>query len=146
MRIRPEASARAAPRTVVRVPVRRVGLTLGLLRCAIGGVMILDPPRLARLLGVDSLTARQTGWLTLMIGGREVGLGAGSLFALRRGACGRSWYAAQAVTDGGDALAMATAVRAGRVSAPIGSLIAVSSMAGAALDLAAMRADGGRPG
>ncbi|MEP6462005.1 MAG: hypothetical protein ABJC62_01010 [Frankiaceae bacterium] len=125
------------------ISVRRVGVALGLLRCSIGAVMVGDPPRLARLLGVDSVTAAQTGWLTRMIGGREIGLGVGSLGVLAQGYSGRSWYAAQALADGGDALALIAAVRAGRVSTPAGSLIAASAVAGAVVEIAVMRsADG----
>ena len=140
MRVGLDGKSRSAG-TVGGLPVRGVGLALGTLRCVIGAVMIADPPRLARLLGVDSLTARQTGWLTMMIGGREIALGVGSLRVLSRGASARSWYAAQAVTDGGDALALLTALRAGRVSTPIAAITAASAVGGAALNLAAMRAD-----
>lgn len=122
------------------IPVRGVGVGLGVLRCAVGAVMLGDPPRLARLLGVDSVTARQTGWLTMMTGGREVALGAGSLLALGVGSNGSRWYAAQALTDAGDTFALATAVRTGRVSKPIGTAIAVFALVGAGLNLAAMRA------
>lgn len=120
-----------------------VGLALGALRCAFGAVMIGDPPRLAKLFGVDSVTARQTGWLTMMIGGREIALGVGSLYALSRGRSAAGWYVAQAVTDCGDALALLTAVRRRSVSTPIGSGIALFALAGAGLNLAAMRAGSG---
>lgn len=132
--------------TIGGVPVRRVGLALGTLRCVMGAVMVAEPPRLARLLGVDTVTARQTGWLTMMIGGRELALGVGSLLALGSGRSGRSWYAAQALADGGDAVALAAAVRAGRVATVGGALIAAFAAAGAALNLVVMRADAGESG
>lgn len=125
-----------------RGPVRGLGVAFGALRCAVGAVMLADPPRLARLLGVDSVTARQTGWLTMMIGGREVALGVGTLLALGSGRDGRSWFAAQAVADGGDAVALALAIRAGRVSTPVGAVIVAAAVGGTALDVIALRAEG----
>ncbi len=124
-------------------PVGRLGVAFGVLRCGIGAVMLADPPRLARVLGVDTVTARQTGWLTMMIGGRELALGVGTLLALGGGGRGgRSWYAAQAVADGGDAVALALAIRANRVSTPVGVLIVATAVGGSALDVIALRADG----
>lgn len=142
MRARRGGALRQPAAKLGPLPARSVGVGLGLLRCAIGAVMVGDPPRLAQLLGVDTVTARQTGWLTMMIGGREIALGVGSLIALGGGHGGRTWYTAQAVTDTGDALALATAARSGRVSAPLAMLVAASALGGAALNLAAARAAG----
>lgn len=142
MRVQVAANPSAEAARLVGAPVRTIGIALGGLRCLIGAVMIGDPPRLARLLGVDSVTARRTGWLTMMIGAREVALGAGSLYTLGRGGSGQHGYAAQALTDAGDAFALVTAVRARRISTTIGVAVAASAAAGAALNLAAARAAG----
>jgi len=126
---------RTHPRLPRRLAVPKTGaaVSLGALRCLVGAALLADPPRLARLLGVDTVTARQTGWLASMVGGRDLALGVGSLLAVRRGKGLDSWLAAQALADGADAMAVAAAVRSRRVAAPMGAAVVVCAVVGAAL-------------
>ena len=115
----------------VRLP-RSTPLLLAAGRTAIGSVMLARPTLLTRSLGVDATTARRTAWLTQMLGARELALGLGAVAAGRGGAeAARLWVLAQAVSDTGDALALAVATGKGHVPRLRGLLV-VATAAGAA--------------
>lgn len=107
---------------------------LGVLRSAIGAGMIAAPSLLARSLGADRRTAQRLGYLTRMVGVREIALGAGSIEAVRRGDDPRPWLLAQGASDSGDALSIAVAVARGRVSRPMGLVVIVFALGGVAFD------------
>lgn len=113
--------------------------TFGLARCLLGAGMLAAPDRLARGLGTDRVTARDTGWLTRMIGGRELALGVGTLIAVRRSQGLAGWLYAQALADAGDAVALAGALRAGVVSPVRAGPVLAAALAGIAADLVAAR-------
>lgn len=128
------------PRSTTHAAGRRPGpAALGILRCAFGLGMMLDPSRLARMLGTDRRTAADTGWLTRMVGAREIALGVGTLTDLRRGSDPAPWLVAQALADGGDALALLAALRRGRVGTAAGWTVVVFAAGGALGDLLLMR-------
>jgi hypothetical protein len=95
--------------------------------------MLSRPALLARTLGTDRVTARNTGWLTQMVGARELALGVGTLTATSV----RPWLLAQAVADAGDGFALLAAARIRRVSPALGGLLALTAAAGAAVDVLA---------
>lgn len=128
------------------VSVRSTAAAFGGLRCALGAAMMANPSRLGRVLGVDEATSRRTGWVAAMVGAREIALGVGSLAALRGRAGLAPWFAAQAIADGGDALAIALAVRQDRVHRGVGALVVAFAISGTAADLVAMRAAARRTG
>jgi peptide-methionine (R)-S-oxide reductase len=107
---------------------------LALARVGIGAAMIARPRLVPGVLGVDSATSARMGWSTQMLGVREVALGAGAVIALRStdGPAARLWLAAGMLCDTADALAIGGAVLKGRLSKPVGGLIAASAL-GAAL-------------
>ncbi|MHB2024402.1 MAG: hypothetical protein ACYCO3_13925 [Mycobacteriales bacterium] len=78
----------------------------GWLRIGLGAGLLVAPRLLARALGVDSATARQSDWLARMIAGREVALGVGTLVGARR-----LWLTAQMISDGTDMAALLAARR-----------------------------------
>lgn len=106
-------------------------LSLG--RAAAGAVMIARPTVLATSLGVDSAAATRTGWVTQMLGAREVALGLGTFASLRGGdrRATRLWLYAGVLSDAVDLLAVGRAVAAGTVSKPAGG--AVVAIAGGAV-------------
>lgn len=111
---------------------RKMAIGTGIFRVAAGSVLLANPDTLARLLGVDSVTARRSAWLTRMIAGREAGLGLGALSAARTGRGIRPALLAQAVADTADAAALLTAARSRRVSAPRALGLAAFAVAGVA--------------
>jgi hypothetical protein len=119
----------------MRLPARQLLLATGVARLAIGAGLLARPELLARLLGVDSVTARRTAWLARMIGGREVALGVGTLSA---GPGGRGWLVAQMVADGTDAAALGLAARARVVHPALGGLLAGVALGTVGLEAAAL--------
>jgi hypothetical protein len=109
-----------ASRVASRFTLRRLvfGLAmmlLGIVRSIIGVVMIGCPSRLATTLGVEAAAAERTGWLSQMVGAREIGIGLGGLKAVRQGENVGLWCAAAALADSADALSVAAALRARQV-------------------------------
>lgn len=107
---------------------------LALARVGIGAAMIARPRLVPGVLGVDSATSARMGWSTQMLGVREVALGAGAVVAFRSmdRPAARLWLAAGMLCDTADALAIGGATLKGRLSKPMGGLIAGSAL-GAAL-------------
>ncbi len=113
---------------------------IALIRLGFGAGILARPDLTARLLGVDRVTARRTSWLASLVGIREVTLAVGTLDAVRRGpAAAVPWLLAQAMSDGGDAVAFLGAAARGhvRTSAAVG--LAALSLSGMAAELAAAR-------
>ncbi len=111
--------------------MRRAAVGLGVARIAIGVGIAAKPALLSRLLGVDATTATRTGWATRMVAAREVALGAGTLASVRSGGDLVPWFIAQAVADGGDALAVGAAIRARHVRRVVGALVLLAGVGGA---------------
>lgn len=116
---------------------RLIATCFGALRCGIGLVMLVDPVRLPRLLHTDLANPRDVTWLGRMVGARELALGVGTLDAVRRSGELRGWFAAQAVSDGGDAVALVAALRDRQVSPGPALLIMSAAAGGAAVDVLA---------
>ena len=102
------------------------GLSVG--RIALGSALLADPRRAAALwLGPDAeLTSQQT--VLRMLGVRDLGLGVGTLLALRSGDDLAGWLGAALAADATD---LAANVAAGP-ALPTGGRALVAGMAGAA--------------
>jgi hypothetical protein len=74
----------------------------------------------ARLLGLDTATARRVGWLTRMMAVRDGALGIGAAMA----ADPRPWLLGGAVSDAVDAVVIAGALKQGRVKGIVPALVA----------------------
>ena len=110
---------------------------LALVRLTAGAVSLARPAVLARGLGVDSGSARRTGFVAQMFGSREIGLGLGTLYAARRGGPALGpWLVASIFADSLDAAALVTAARKEGL-APIRSYAAAAGAAAAAVGAAA---------
>ncbi|MEU0935688.1 MULTISPECIES: hypothetical protein [unclassified Embleya] len=84
--------------------IRKATFGWGGARVALGVVALLDPPRVARpWIGDD---ADRTGALVFAraLGGRDLALGAGAMFAAVRGEPIRAWALAASAADLGDTL------------------------------------------
>lgn len=119
---------------------------LGAMRTTVGLALVVTPSTLGRLLGVDRTTARRLAYLSQMIGVRELALGLGTLDALRRDQDTRPWVLGQALSDAGDAAALAVAVRGGKVNRFTGALIVLAGTAGAVRDVMLARQGRRHPG
>ena len=145
-------SSGIASRVGSRITLRRLVfgvamMMLGVLRSVIGVVMIVSPSRLATTLGVDAATAERTGWLSQMVGAREIGIGLGGLKAVRQGENVGLWCAAAALADGADVLAVAAALQSRRVRRGPALLFIAFAGAGVLADVTVwrhMRADAPR--
>jgi hypothetical protein len=116
---------------------------LALVRLAAGGASLVRPEVLARVLGVDSASARRTGFVAQMFAGREIAIGVGGLYAAYRGGPAvRPWLAAALFSDAVDAVALVGAAR-NQGLAPVRTYGvaagAVASVAGAAVTLWTLR-------
>lgn len=109
---------------------------LGVTRIAIGLGLIVSPAGLARGLGIDEATARRVGWMARIAGAREVAIGLGTLRAWQRAEPMAGWVAAQAISDGVDAVAFAVTAARGDVGAARGWGLAVFAASGAVSEAA----------
>lgn len=99
--------------------------SLATARAAVGVIMLTRPGLLPAVLGVDRATRERMSWALQMLGAREVALGAGALLARKEP---RLWYTAGLLSDAVDAVAVTSALRSGRVSAPAGpALVAIAA-------------------
>lgn len=112
---------------------------LGITRIAIGTGLILSPVGLARGLGIDADTARRVGWMARIAGAREIGIGAGTLIAWRRGESLDAWVGAQAFSDGVDAVAFAVTAARGDVGRVRGYGLAAFAASGAISEVVTVR-------
>jgi hypothetical protein len=120
------------------------GARLGVLAAAVGRVgvgaaLVARPSALPRAVGVDSVSARRMAWLVRLFAVRDAALGAGAAHAVLTGRPVRPWLAAQALSDGSDAVALGMAIRQRQVSAVRGAAIAGFALGGCAGLLAAAR-------
>ena len=104
-------------------------------RVLVGTSMLARPALLPRVLGVDAATAARVSWISVMLGAREVALGAGTLRALRRGGV-TPWVVGSALSDVADAFALGSATVRGHVRPVLGALAAASAGGTAAVQLA----------
>lgn len=115
-----------------RVPSgRTVALALGVARTAAGAGLAAAPVQSARVLGHDTATATRAAWLVQAMGARDVALGLGTLRSAGRRGAGL-WLLAGAVADLGDAAALDTALRQGRLRGPVARAVSVVAAASAA--------------
>jgi hypothetical protein len=84
---------------------RDVAVSLAGGRVAIGGVSLLAPAFVARMMTGGDGSGGGTTLFARMVGARDLGLGLGLLIALDRGAPVRGWLEASALVDGVDAAA-----------------------------------------
>jgi hypothetical protein len=111
-------------------------------RVAAGVAAFARPERLPRLLGLDRGTARRGAVLVRFGAAREIGLGLGTLWALRTGRDVTPWLLAGVIADAGDAAAVVSAARDRAVPMVRGGAVAVAAVSGvlgAALALRALR-------
>ena len=104
---------------------------LGLTRVVIGAGMIVNPAGLGKALGLSQERAREAGWLARLAGAREIGIGLGTIAAWRAGAPTAGWVAAQAISDGSDAVAFAVSAAQGRISPTRGWAMGLFALSGA---------------
>lgn len=94
--------------------------------------MLTRPTLVPTSLGVDSATAQRMSWAVQMLGAREVALGMGAVLASRSGGrrAARLWLLGGLLSDAVDAMAVARAVGAGRLSTVTGGgMVAVAATA-----------------
>jgi hypothetical protein len=97
------------------------------------------------MLGTDRGTASRARVYVRLFAAREIGLGLGTLNALRSGADVRPWVVAAAIADAGDAAALVAAARersVGTVRALAATVFAMAGVAGAVVAVRAL--SGGR--
>jgi hypothetical protein len=111
-----------------------MALQLAAGRALIGASIVATPVRSARMFGADTATAQRVTWLTQMMGVRDSAIGVGGLVAARSGgAAARHWLLVGAVSDAVDALALAAALKRGRVKGVLPSAIVPFAAGAAAL-------------
>lgn len=130
---------------LLTAPARTAGLVghllsptrLGLARTGVGVVMLTRPSVVPTALGVDPASAERMDWAVQMLGAREVSLGLGAVLAgraARRSGDARParlWLAAGLLADAVDAVAVARAVGAGRLSKGTGGALVLIAAAAA---------------
>jgi hypothetical protein len=92
------------------------------------------------MLGLDRGTARRGAVLVRFFAAREVGLGLGTLWALRTGRDVTPWLLAGLIADAGDAAAVLAATRDRAVPAWRGGTVALAAAGGVVGALLALRA------
>ena len=112
----------------MKISAKTLGILLASGRAVLGGTFLVAPVTAVRVLGTDTATARRVTWLSQMTAGRDIALAAGALAAEARGRSGAPWVAAGAAADAVDAIAIATAVRTGK----LGGLRPTAMVGGAA--------------
>ena len=126
--------------TTTRLSSRPALAGAGLLRAGIGAALMARPAALPKAMGVDAVTARQVGWVTAMVGARDLALGVGLVAAVRRRSDPRPWLAAAAFSDAVDAVAFSAALARGRANPVVGAGSAGIALLGAVSGVRALRA------
>lgn len=106
-----------------------LGTQIALGRTVVAAGIMVAPTTFVRTLGADRATAKRVIWLTRMMAVRDAAIGVGAIAAGRRGDDLAPWLLAGAVSDGVDALVLASALRHGRVH----GLVAVATAPAAAV-------------
>jgi hypothetical protein len=119
----------AARRTVFEPT--RMGLALGAVRLGVGVGFLAAPVASTRVLGLDSATAKRITFLARMAAVRDLVLGAGTVASARQPNALRTWVAAGAAADLGDAILITAAIRS-RVAGGLPAVAITASAAGAA--------------
>jgi hypothetical protein len=114
-------------------------LGLGIARVGVGFALFARPAALPRAVGVDRVSARRLAWVVRLFAVRDAALGAGLAYAVVRRQPVRPWLAASAVSDAGDAVALAAAVRGREVGAVRAGAVALFALAGAVASVVAAR-------
>jgi hypothetical protein len=114
-------------------------LGLGIARVGVGFALFARPAALPRAVGVDRVSARRLGWVVRLFAVRDAALGAGLAYAVVRRQPVRPWLAASAVSDAGDAAALAAAVRGREVGAVRAGAVALFALGGAVASVVAAR-------
>jgi hypothetical protein len=120
---------------------------LGLLataRTALGAAALARPATALRLTGVDRVTAERTAWTARLLGGRDLALGVGLLYALARREPSRGWVIAGMIADAVDTAVLATAAARRDLSPTAGALAGLVGAAAVAWAAPALR-PGGTP-
>lgn len=104
---------------------------LGVTRVVIGIGLLVSPVGLARGLGIDEQTARRVGWMARIAGAREIAIGLGTVRAWARKEPMTGWVAAQAISDGVDAVAFSVTAARGDVGRVRGWGLAAFAASGA---------------
>ncbi|MGE5764168.1 MAG: hypothetical protein ACM3ZF_09915 [Mycobacterium leprae] len=120
---------RSAPLVTHRTLARGIAL----LRVAVGTALLTRPELLPRLLGVDRVTARRLRWAGQMLGGRDLGLGAGALAT--DVAARRRWLLTQVAVDAVDGAALFAALRRRAVLPLPAAVFGAAGVATAAVEL-----------
>lgn len=112
---------------------------LALGRTALAAAVMAAPVRSARLLGMDTATARRVTFLTRSMAARDGALGVGGVLAARDGGV-TPWLLGGAAADAVDAAVLAVALRQHRVKgvAPA-AVVPLAAAASAAAALTAVR-------
>lgn len=127
------------------VSARQVAGAVGAFRTVVGPALLARPEVMARMLGVDGVTAARTRWLARMLASRELAIGLGTSFAVATGRSVRPWLLVNAVCDAGDVVAAVLAARARQVSGPRALGLGVFTLAGVVGQLvSALPADDGQ--
>jgi hypothetical protein len=103
-------------------------LTAG--RTAIAAAILATPVPSARLLGMDTATARRADWLVRMTAVRDGALAVGGLAAARRDPrAAVPWLLGGAASDTVDAIVLSRALRQGRIKGLVPAVTAVLAAA-----------------
>ncbi len=111
--------------------------TMAVTRIAIGSAAWLTPNLAGRLFGLDTAGNPQAPLLARLFGVRDLVLGAGTLAS--EGEARRKWLLGALVCDAADAAAALLGNRAGYLSGPVATLVALPAVAGVALGLISLR-------
>jgi hypothetical protein len=116
-----------------RPTARTLGIAIGAGRIGLGGAFLAAPETSTRLLGLDAVTARRISWLARMTAARDIALGVGTLVSSLSGRDAEIWLLGGAASDAVDSIAIAAAVKAGRLPVlKAGSMVLLAAAAAAA--------------
>ncbi len=121
-------------------PGGRAGLlAFGILRVAIGSTIMARPSLLPTAVGVDSVTAAKVRWLSLMVGARDLVIGAGLVDAVYRRQDPRPWLGAGLAADIADVVGFTSALATGAANPVTGTGSALMAMGGVGWGAEALR-------
>ncbi len=111
-----------------QIPAPRLAaLAIGVGRLGLGAALLVQPEQGTRMLGLDTVTAVRISWLSRMTAARDIALGAGTVASAITGRDSGWWLIGGAASDAVDAVALAGAVRAGRLPpARAGAMVALA--------------------
>lgn len=136
------SSSHALPAGLPPADARTLAVALGAARCAVGGLLLLSPRTVPRLLGVDPISARQMAWSARMAGGRDLIVGVATLVAPESSRA--QWVLAGIGSDATDAFALGRAAGEAHLARVRGVLAAASAVAAAVTGAAVLAASRSR--